>query len=164
MAKQFKLAITFGRFNLCHKGHIDLFKQMAGSASKVTIGISTSEANLSIRDRSQVINHALHSDPDFNADFGVLPKRQPFELSAEIKQYNAEDVVLYLGRDQWELAKAFENHFGITVILIPRITSSSAIRGIIDSEDWVVLTQHVPMSILNKVVQLRQTEKCLTSN
>ena len=162
--KQYKLAITFGRFNLLHKGHIDLFKQMSKDADQVTIGISSAESNLSIRDRSQVITHALKSDPDFNVDFGVLPKRQPFELSAEIKQYNAEEVVLYLGRDQWELAKAFENYFGITAILIPRITSSSAIRGIIDSEDWVVLTQHVPMSILNKVVQLRQTEKCLISN
>lgn len=161
--KQYKLALTFGRFNLLHIGHIDLFKQMATVAKDVTIGISTAEANLSIRDRSQVINHALHSDPEFTADFGVLPKRQPFELAAEIKQYEPEEVVFYLGQDQWELAKSLEHHFGIAVVLIPRITSSSALRGIIDAEDWPMLTKHVPMSILNKVVQLRETEKCLSS-
>ena len=164
MTKQFKLALTFGRFNLLHNGHLDLFKQMGAAAEKVTIGISTAAANLTIRDRSQVINCALSKDPDFNSDFGVLPKRQPFELAPEIKQYKPEEVILYLGQDQWELAKAFERHFGITVRLIPRITSSSAIRGMIDAEDWIALTSHVPMSILNKVVQLRQTEQCLTSH
>ena len=163
MTKQFKLALTFGRFNLCHNGHLDLFKQMGGAAEKVTIGISTAASNLSVRDRSQVINCALDNDSDFNADYGVIPKRQPFEFAAEIKQYNPEHVVLYLGQDQWELAKAFERHFGITVVLIPRITSSSALRGMIDAEDWTALTSHVPMSIFNKVVQLRQTELCLTS-
>ena len=161
--KKYKLALTFGRFNLLHNGHIDLFKQMAASAKDVTIGLSTAEANLSIRDRSQVINHALHTDPDFSADFGVLPKRQPFELAAEIKQYDAWEVVFYLGEDQWELGKSIEKHFGVDVVFIPRITSSSAIRGIIDAEDWSALTKHVPMSILNKVVQLRETEKCLSS-
>ena len=163
MAKQFKLSFTFGRFNLLHKGHIDLFKQMAGVAEKVAIGVSTASTNLSIRDRSQVINCALNNDTDFVADYGVIPKRQPFEFAAEIKQYDPNDVVLYLGQDQWELAKAFERHFGISSILIPRITSSSALRGMIDAEDWITLTSHVPMSILNKVVQLRQTELCLVS-
>ena len=163
MTKQFKLAITFGRFNLLHKGHIDLFKQMAGMAEKVTIGISSAASNLSLRDRSQVINCALDNDSDFYADYGVLPKRQPFEFAAEIKQYDPNQVVLFLGQDQWELAKAFERHFGITVILIPRITSSSAVRGMIDAEDWTALTSHVPMSIFNKVIQLRETELCLTS-
>ena len=161
--KKYKLALTFGRFNLLHIGHIDLFKQMAAVAKDVTIGISTAEANLSIRDRSQVINHALHTDPDFTADFGVLPKRQPFELAAEIKQYDSWEVVFFLGEDQWELGKAIERHFGIDVVFIHRLTSSSALRGIIDAEDWVMLTKHVPMSILNKVVQLRETEKCLSS-
>ena len=162
MTKRFKLALTFGRFNLLHNGHIDLFEQMACAATKVTIGISTAASNLSVRDRSQVINCALN-DSSFYADYGVIPKRQPFELAAEIKEYKPEEVVLYLGQDQWELAKAFELHFGITVVLIPRITSSSALRGMIDAEDWVTLTKHVPMSILNKVVQLRQTELCLVS-
>ena len=164
MTKRFKLALTFGRFNLLHNGHLDLFKQMGGAAEKVTIGISTATANLSIRDRSQVITQALSQDTNFKSDFGVLPKRQPFELAAEIKEYKPEEVVLYLGQDQWELAKAFELHFGITVVLIPRITSSSALRGMIDAEDWVTLTKHVPMSILNKVVQLRQIEQCLVSH
>ena len=162
--KKYKLALTFGRFNLLHNGHIDLFRQMARDSKDVTIGLSTGPSNLTVRDRSQVINHALHSDPDFTTDFGVLPKRQPFELAAEIKQYEPWEVVFYLGEDQWELSQAIKRHFGVDVVLIPRITSSSTLRGIIDAEDWPMLTKHVPMSILNKIVQLRHMEKCLVSN
>ena len=163
MTKQFKLAITFGRFNLCHFGHLDLFKQMGDAANEVIIGVSTAASNLSLRDRTQTIAHALAKDPDFNTTFQTVPKRQPFELIAELKLHNPNDVVLYLGQDQFELAKAFEKHTGIASVLIPRLTSSSTIRGIIDNEDWPLLTNHVPLSILNKVVQLRETERCLVS-
>ena len=162
--KKFKHAFTFGRFNLLHNGHLDLFRQMAGNSKAITIGLSTGPKNLSVRDRSQVITHALNKDPDFSVDFGVVPKRQPFEFSAEIMQYNPDEVVFYLGQDQWELAKAIERVYGIACVLIPRITSSSSIRGLIDEEDWVMLAKQVPMSILNKVVQLRETEKCLVSD
>jgi cytidyltransferase-like protein len=164
MAKQFKVAFTFGRFNLCHNGHLDLFKQMGQAANEVIIGVSTGAANLSIRDRTQTISHALAKDPDFNSTVQLVPKRQPFEFMAEIKLYNPNEVVLYLGQDQWELAKAFEQHAGITSVLIPRITSSSALRGMIDEGDWAMLSKYVPMSILNKVVQLRETERCLVSH
>ena len=149
---------------MCHKGHLDLFKQMGNAAKDMLIGISTSKANLSLRDRTQVISHLLAKEPEFTTNYSLVPKRQPFELMAEIKLHDPNDVVLYLGQDQWELAKAFERHAGIFSVLIPRITSSSVVRGIIDGEDWNLLSQHVPMSILNKVVQLRETELCLVSH
>ena len=163
MTKQFKLAITFGRFNLCHFGHLDLFKQMGEVAREVIIGISTGPDNLSVRDRTQTIAHALSKDPEFDTTYQLLPKRQPFEFMAEIKLYNPDEVILYLGEDQFELAKAFEKYAGVASVLIPRLTSSSAIRGMIDNGDWALLAKHVPMSILNKVVQLRETERCLVS-
>jgi cytidyltransferase-like protein len=164
MAKQYKLALTFGRFNLLHFGHLDLFKQMGDAANEVIIGVSTAATNLSLRDRTQTIAHALAKDPDFSSTFQTVPKRQPFELIAEIKLHNPNEVILFLGHDQWELAKAFERHAGIASRLIPRLTSSSTVRGIIDAEDWALLTNHVPLSILNKVVQLRETERCLVSH
>ena len=162
--KRFRLAVTFGRFNLLHHGHLDLFTQMGHAATDIAIGISTGEKNLSLRDRTQVITHALSEKEEFTSTYSVTPKRQPFELRAEIKMYDPEEVVLYLGQDQYELAKAFERHCGLTSVLIPRLTSSTTVRALIDNEEWSALAGHVPMSILNKVVQLRQTERCLTSD
>lgn len=148
---------------MLHIGHLDLFRQMSEKALDVTIGISTAKDNLALRDRTQVITQALSQD-NFSSPYTIIPKRQPFELMAEIKMYEPEEVVLFLGQDQYELAKSFEKYAGIPSILIPRKTSSSAVRGMIDAEDWTLLHQHVPMSIYNKVVQLRETEKCLSSN
>jgi len=161
--KRFKLAVTFGRFNLPHIGHLDLFKQMADSATDLIIGISTHESNLSVRDRVQTLTHMIKNDKDFVTPFQISPKRQPFELIAELKAYDPNDVVFYLGQDQYELAKAVEKYIGCASVLIPRLTSSSAIRGMIDDQDWTLLAKHVPMSIYNKVVQLRETERCLVS-
>ena len=39
--KPFKVAATFGRFNLLHNGHIHLFLQMFEQAEEVYIGLST---------------------------------------------------------------------------------------------------------------------------
>jgi cytidyltransferase-like protein len=96
MAKQYKLALTFGRFNLLHFGHLDLFKQMGDAANEVIIGVSTAATNLSLRDRTQTIAHALAKDPDFSSTFQTVPKRQPFELIAEIKLHNPNEVILFL--------------------------------------------------------------------
>lgn len=161
--KKYKLAVTFGRFNLPHIGHLDLFKHMAEEATDIAIGISTGSSNLSVRDRTQTLSHMLNSDKDFRVPFIIVPKRQPFELISEIKQYDPSDVIFYLGQDQAELARAVEKYVGCHTQLIPRLTSSTAIRGMIDGEDWVILAKHVPMSIFNKVVQLRETERCLVS-
>ena len=51
MHKRFKAAVTFGRFNLLHKGHLDLFKNMAGAAKEIVIGVSTGPNNLTYRQR-----------------------------------------------------------------------------------------------------------------
>ena len=161
---KFKLAFTFGRFNLLHLGHISLFREMAFSANEIIIGLSTGEKNLSIRDRSQVIRHALNSDEKFTTAYEVQPRRQPFEFAAEIKQHDPSEVILYLGEDQFELAKAFETRLGIQTELIPRMTSSTVIRTLIDNEEWTMLTKLIPLSILNKIVQLRETERCLASH
>lgn len=163
MAK-FKLALTFGRFNLLHIGHLDLFSRMAEMADEVIIGVSTHESNLSLRDRTQTITHALNKDERFKVPYQIIPKRQPFELAPEIKPFNPEDVVFYVGEDQYELSKSISKHWGVAIVLIERLTSSTTVRTLVDNQEWALLAQIVPQSILNKVIQLRETERCLSSH
>lgn len=154
MLKQFKLALTFGRFQLLHKGHIDLFRQMAGSAEQIAIGISTGPNNLSYRSRADVIEKINRLDP-FGAITGLFPKRQPFNLLKDVPQnIEPERVVFYVGEDQYALAKAVERTLGFAVRTIPRITSSTLVRQAIDNEDWDLLAGMVPGSIINDVIQL----------
>ena len=150
----FKIALTFGRFNLLHKGHIDLFTQMAQTSDEVLIGVSTGPDNLPYSDRAAVISKANRTDP-FGAITRVLPKRQPFELLNEVAAHvEPERVVFYVGEDQFKLAKAVERTLGYTTRTIPRITSSTLVRQAIDNEEWDLLTGMIPGSIINDVIQL----------
>lgn len=154
MQKTFRLALTFGRFNLLHKGHIDLFRQMAGSAERIAIGISTGPNNLSYHSRAKIIDKVNRLDP-FGATTELCPKRQPFNLLKEVPEnLDPEQVVFYVGEDQYALAKAVERTLGLAVRTIPRITSSTLVRQAIDDEDWDLLAGMVPSSIINDVIQL----------
>lgn len=161
--KQFKLAVTFGRFNLLHRGHLDLFKQMGGIAEDVLIGVSTGPKNLSYATRRKVIKTALREDPTFTTDFQVEGKRSPFGMM-EIANYDWADTVFYLGVDQYELGQTMSREFGCSAITIPRLTSSTSIRHLIDTEQWSLLAREVPSSVINDVIYLREQELCHASH
>jgi len=150
----FKVALTFGRFNLLHVGHVDLFRQMSAAAPEIIIGVSSHEKNLPFRDRTKVITQVLEKDEKIVSPYQVLSKRQPFELASELLMYKPEDCIFYLGQDQFELAKALERTWGVATRLIPRLTSSTTVRALIDAEEWSALSTIVPMTVLNKVVQM----------
>ena len=157
MTKHFKVALTFGRFNLLHKGHIDLFKQMAGAAEKIAIGVSTGPNNLTYRHRADVIQKANLINP-FGSTTGLFPKRQPFDLLREIPTtIDPERVVFFVGEDQYKLAKAVERSLGFSTRIIPRLTSSTLVRQAIDNEEWDLLAGMIPGSIINDVIQLHLT-------
>ena len=161
--KQFKLALTFGRFNLLHRGHVDLFKQMGHSAEKVFIGVSSGPKNLNYANRRKVIKTALREDPEFVSDFEVESFRSPFHLM-EVANEDWFNTVVYLGEDQFELGKTLSREFGCASITIPRLTSSTTIRHLIDSEQWSLLAKEVPQSIINNVINLREQELCHASH
>ena len=156
--KQFKLAVTFGRFNLLHKGHIDLFKQMADCSDEFFIGVSTGPNNLSYRHRADVIQKALNNDYPYGSSMGLFPKLQPFDLLREVPStVDPEEVVFFVGEDQYKLAKAVERSLGFSTRIIPRLTSSTLVRQAIDNEEWDLLIGMIPGSIINDVIQLHLT-------
>ena len=154
---RFKLAFTFGRFNLLHRGHIDLFKQMLGCSEKIVIGVSSSSKNLNYAPRRRVIRTALQ-----DGSYTIVAAASPFALLEHIKD-EAEDTVIYLGHDQFELGQTISREFGCATICIPRLTSSTTIRHLIDTEQWSLLAREVPQSIINDVILLRQQELCQSS-
>ena len=158
MTKRFKVALTFGRFNLLHKGHIDLFKQMADAAHEFGIGVSTGPNNLTYRHRADVIHKVLNSDYPYGVSMGLYPKRQPFDLLREVPStIDPEEVVFYVGEDQYKLAKAVERSLGFSTRIIPRLTSSTLVRQAIDNGEWDLLVGMIPGSIINDVIQLHLT-------
>lgn len=151
--RPFKVAVTYGRFNLLHKGHLDLFRRMQNVADKIVIGVSTSAKNKDIKKRMRVIGRAMETlAPDIN--YVVVPSIQPFEVFEVAEEIGERDVIAFFGHDQASLANAAEKYFGWEWATIDRMTSSTAIRAHIDNEEWDILPKLVPLSILNDVIAL----------
>lgn len=151
--RPFKVAVTYGRFNLLHKGHLDLFRRMQNVADKIVIGISSSDKNKDIKKRMRVINRAMETEaPDIN--YVIVPSKQPFEAFDVAAGIGEQDVIAFFGHDQASLANAAEKYFGWEWTTIDRLTSSTAIRGHIDNEEWDILPKLVPLSILKDVIAL----------
>lgn len=157
MIKQtYDLAITFGRFNLLHNGHIDLFERMAAFSSTCSIGLSSAAKNLSLSDRIRVIDKALRLR-DIN--YRMIAGYNPFDYFGQIAELHSyENIILFLGEDKEVLAKAAQRVFGWEYHLIGRLGSSTEVRGVIDNEQWDRLDHIVPKIIVPDVCRLRGME------
>lgn len=155
----YDIAVTFGRFNLLHIGHIALFDRMADLAPKCLIGVSSGPNNLPLDARRNVIETALGCNTPTAEMFGnpyeTIGGANPFAFFEFI---TAKSVVLVLGEDQEALAKAAKRVFGWDYVLVQRLCSSTEVRSMIDNEEWDRVVQVVPENILPAVARLRGEE------
>lgn len=155
----YDLAVTFGRFNLLHHGHIDMFERMAELAPRCLIGVSDGPANLPAADRIAVIETAMginHIVAEIMG--GVYDTAKAPNPFAFFEFVTAKRVVLVLGEDQEPLAKAAKRVLGWDYHLVKRLGSSTEVRAMIDNGDWDRLVEVVPADILPAVARLRGME------
>ena len=104
----------------------------------------------------RVIKDAMN---DMGINFRVLTADQPFAFFDQVhREYSNLNIMSMFGEDQYKLGKAAERVYGWEPHVIPRLTSSTAIRGLIDNEEWDVLSRLVPGCIINDVIKLRKLE------
>ena len=155
----YDIAVTFGRFNLLHIGHIALFDRMADLAPKCLIGVSSGPNNLPLDARREVIERVLGVNTPTAECFG-----SPYETIGGTNVFaffdfiTAKSVVLVLGEDQEKLAKATKRVLGWDYVLVKRLSSSTEVRTLIDNEEWDRVVQVVPEEILPAVARLRGEE------
>jgi len=158
---KYDLAVTFGRFNLLHFGHVDMFERMAELAPSCLIGVSDGPNNLPIEQRIAVIERAMGIDSTVSELFGCVydtaKAGNPFAFFEYVTVAPAR-VVLVLGEDQEALAKAAKRVFGWDYYLNKRLGSSTEVRSLIDGEQWDRLVDVVPAEILPDVCRLRAQE------
>lgn len=156
---KYDLAVTFGRFNLLHVGHVDMFERMADLAPSCLIGVSDGPANLPTDRRVAVIEKMVGANTvtaeHFGCPYEVVKAPNPF---AFFEFVTAKRVVLVLGEDQEALAKAAKRVFGWDYHLVKRLCSSTEVRSLIDNEQWDRLVEVVPAEILPQVARLRGLE------
>jgi cytidyltransferase-like protein len=156
---KYDLAVTFGRFNLLHIGHIDMFERMANLAGECLIGVSNGPDNLPVDRRIAVIEKAMginHVVAELmGCCYDTAKASNPFAFFEFI---TAKKVILVLGEDQVKLAEAAKRVFGWDYHLVKRLCSSTEVRALIDNEEWDRLVEVVPENILPDVARLRGQE------
>jgi hypothetical protein len=156
---KYDLAVTFGRFNLLHVGHIDMFERMVDFAGTCLIGVSTGPDNLPVDQRVAVIEKAMGMNGVVYEHFGgVYETAKASNPFAFFEFVNAERVILVLGEDQVKLAEAAKRVLGWDYHLVKRLCSSTEVRALIDNEEWDRLVEIVPNDILPDVARLRGQE------
>jgi len=156
---KYDLAVTFGRFNLLHVGHIDMFERMVDFAGTCLIGVSTGPDNLPVDQRVAVIEKAMGMNGVVYEHFGgVYETAKASNPFAFFEFVNAERVILILGEDQVKLAEAAKRVLGWDYHLVKRLCSSTEVRALIDNEEWDRLVEVVPNDILPDVARLRGQE------
>ncbi len=156
--KQFKIAVTFGRFNLLHNGHITLFEEMGGCADEVIIGVSNNSKNLSFANRKQVIDLAL-APLSTNFNYTVVKAASPFEVFDLVNAKEPNLVTAFFGVDRTALSIAAHREYGWVPKTIERLSSSTVVRALIDNEEWDLLGKIVPSRIVSNVIRLRGYER-----
>jgi glycerol-3-phosphate cytidylyltransferase-like family protein len=158
---KYDLAVTFGRFNLLHRGHVDMFERMADLALDCLIGVSTGPGNLPADQRVAVIEKAIGINgivaEVMGSVYDTAKAGNPFAFF-EYVTAGPGRVVLVLGEDQEGLAKAAERVLGWDYHLVRRLGSSTEVRSLIDNEQWDRLVDVVPAEILGDVCRLRALE------
>ena len=160
MSKPYRRAVTFGRFNLLHRGHMNLFEEMFKYADTITIGISTGKKNLPEADRDTILRKAL-KDTDIIST--VTAAEHPWELFDHVKGLGHPGILLVFGDDQYALAHNAAKAFGWDSITVERLTSSTAVRGHIDREELDILSRLVPVSVISDLIKLRKKELALAT-
>ncbi len=157
--RPFHRAVTFGRFNLFHKGHLALIEEMGRLADYVTIGLSDNPRNLPFALRKEVIHLALK---DSGIAYSITMASNPFELFKAVEDLNNPHVVTVFGEDQVALGLAAKRHYGWLDCHVERLTSSTAIRSHLDLEEWDLLASLTVPGTIPHLINLRKLE--LTKN
>lgn len=134
----YKSAVTFGRFNIPHHGHVELVQQMLNWAEYADVHISGSENNndydlrvLMLRHLCRVANVDLRRVNFYQSSTVV----DAMTYSVEKAPFN--ETVLVLGSDQmtmgYKIAEAYDTGF----IINGRSTSSTEIRYFLDAEEFI---------------------------
>jgi hypothetical protein len=160
--KRYLKAITFGRYNLPHKGHIDLIKGMLTNAEIAEVYVSTGKANNDWDCRVLVLKHlCLRAYIDLKR-VRFLKSNSPYTAVEEaVKGTHRGSNVLMLGTDQQALLQALGVKFICGTIINPRICSSTQVRHLIDDCRFADTLSHLYDNddfILTAVKILRKQE------
>jgi hypothetical protein len=128
-----KTAVTFGRFNIGHPGHVELVKKLLtlGSTAKVYVSLGRQNNDWDLR---VLLLRTLCRQASIDLSrVSFLKAIDPYAgLSDVLKSRKPSEVVLVLGSDQASLGLQLSHTFGVSFHGNERSGSSTALRKVLD--------------------------------
>jgi cytidyltransferase-like protein len=154
------VAVTFGRFNLPHPGHVDLIRKMLSVADTASVGISVASSNNNFILRWQVLKSLCEHAGIDTERVRFFPACTPFEV-AEDFAFNHKDVTVVLGIDQKLLGEVLADRYKVKFVPNEvRIGSSTVIRHFLEEGDEMIVQEiyHDDRVLFSAIKELRNEE------
>jgi hypothetical protein len=133
----YKSAVTFGRFNIPHHGHVELIQQMLHWAEYADVHLSGSNKNTDWDIRVLMLRHLCR---EANVDlkrvrfYNSPSVVEAMTFSVDAAPFN--ECVLVLGSDQMAMGYKIAEAFDTAFIINRRSTSSTEMRYFLDAEGF----------------------------
>ena len=141
---RYESAVTFGRFNIAHKGHVELVQKMLQVADQAFVAVSAGAKNNDWDLRVLLFRALLRRS---GVDLGrvkFVKQSNPFAaIETAIEATPHKEAVLVLGEDQRGMAEQLSADCDVPIILNRRTTSSTSVRANIGSVDAIYGDAHL---------------------
>ena len=114
-------ALTFGRFNLPHPGHVDLIRKMLEVADRAVVGVSTASSNNWLELRIEVLDQLCYKAGLPSDRITFMGAASPYALVDEwitdpttgfTDVAVSRNTTMVLGVDQTQLGESIRDDFG----------------------------------------------------
>jgi len=133
----YKVAATFGRFNISHRGHVELIQQMLNHGEVAHVHVSTGVKNNSWNVRVLMLRQmCAYAGVDLGRVKFINSPNAQDALVESIAAAEFNEVVLVLGSDQMDMAYKFSDIYDVNVVINCRSGSSTMVRHFLDRTDF----------------------------
>mgnify|MGYP006276887515 CR=1 FL=1 len=141
---RYEVAVTFGRFNIPHSGHVQLIEMMLEYGDEAHVYVSGGVSNNDWDLRVLMLSH-LCRKANVNLDrVNFLKANNPFEaVNSAIEASPWQEAVVVLGSDQMEMANKLGDVCDCPVVINRRTNSSTQMRFFLDVEDFIEDLRHL---------------------
>ena len=141
---RYEVAVTFGRFNIPHSGHIELIQMMLDYGNEAFVYVSDGASNNDWELRVHMLRQmCISADVDVRR-VNFRKATNPFEaLNEAIRCSRWHEAVIVLGSDQQEMARKLGEVCDCPVVINRRSNSSTQMRFFLDSEEFIEDLRHL---------------------
>jgi nicotinamide mononucleotide adenylyltransferase len=135
---RYEHAVTFGRFNIAHSGHVQLIAMMLEHGDEAHVYVSDGVNNNDWDLRVLLLTHLCREAKlDMNRVYFNKAK-SPYEaVSKAVESSYWKEAAIVLGSDQQEMARKLGEVYDCPTIINRRTNSSTQMRFFIDAEDFL---------------------------